>query len=104
MVLGVMEGQIRGGYFPDYILDPSVIDCIVHTGHKCIGGISSKIGGISGKNRGQNWPKIQNLLFLPRLIIHPKLQIITPDEMVRNDLSFDQNRYKFWPELNSVLK
>ena len=28
MVLGVMEGQIRGGYFPDYILDPSVVDCI----------------------------------------------------------------------------
>ena len=26
MVLGVMEGQSRGGYFPDYILDPSVID------------------------------------------------------------------------------
>ena len=26
MILGVMEGQIRGGYFPDYILDPSVID------------------------------------------------------------------------------
>ena len=26
MVLGVMEGQIRGGYFPDSILDPSVID------------------------------------------------------------------------------
>ena len=30
MVLGVMEGQIRGGYFPDYILDPSVIDCTPH--------------------------------------------------------------------------
>ena len=30
MVLGVMEGQIRGGYFPDYILDPSVIDCNAH--------------------------------------------------------------------------
>ena len=30
MVLGVMEGQIRGGYFPDYILDPSVIDCTAH--------------------------------------------------------------------------
>ena len=29
MVLGVMEGQIRGGYFPDYIFDPSVVDCIV---------------------------------------------------------------------------
>ena len=27
MDLWVMEGQIRGGYFPDYILDPSVIDC-----------------------------------------------------------------------------
>ena len=27
MILWVMEGQIRGGYFPDYILDPSVIDC-----------------------------------------------------------------------------
>ena len=27
MVLGVMEGQIRGGYFPDYIFDPSVVDC-----------------------------------------------------------------------------
>ena len=26
MVLGVMEGQIRGGYFPDSILDPSVVD------------------------------------------------------------------------------
>ena len=26
MILGVMEGQIRGGYFPDCILDPSVID------------------------------------------------------------------------------
>ena len=32
MVLGVMEGQIRGGYFPDYIFDPSVVDCTV----KCI--------------------------------------------------------------------
>ena len=30
MVLGVMEGQSRGGYFPDCILDPSVIDCSVH--------------------------------------------------------------------------
>ena len=29
MVLGVMKGQIRRGYFPDYILDPSVIDCNV---------------------------------------------------------------------------
>ena len=28
MIIGVIEGQIRGGYFPDYILDPSVIDCI----------------------------------------------------------------------------
>ena len=27
MVLGVIEGQTRGGYFLDYILDPSVIDC-----------------------------------------------------------------------------
>ena len=26
MILGVIEGQIRGGYFPDYILDPSMID------------------------------------------------------------------------------
>ena len=26
MILGVIEGQIRGGYFPDCILDPSVID------------------------------------------------------------------------------
>ena len=26
MVLGVIEGQIRGGYFPDCILDPSVIE------------------------------------------------------------------------------
>ena len=26
MVLGVMEGQIRGGYFPDSILAPSVVD------------------------------------------------------------------------------
>ena len=30
MVLGVLEGQIRGGYFPDYILDSSVIDCNDH--------------------------------------------------------------------------
>ena len=30
MVLGVMEGQIRGGYFPDYIFDPSVVDCTAH--------------------------------------------------------------------------
>ena len=30
MVLWVMEGQIRGDYFPDYILDPSVIDCTAH--------------------------------------------------------------------------
>ena len=29
MVLEVIEGQIRGGYFPDCILDPSVIDCSV---------------------------------------------------------------------------
>ena len=29
MVLGVVEGQIRGGYFPDYIFDPSVVDCTV---------------------------------------------------------------------------
>ena len=28
MILGVIEGQIRGGYFPDCILDPSVIDPI----------------------------------------------------------------------------
>ena len=27
MVLGVMEGQIRGSYFLDYILDPSVNQC-----------------------------------------------------------------------------
>ena len=27
MILGVIEGQIRGGYFPDCILDPSVTDC-----------------------------------------------------------------------------
>ena len=26
MILGVIEGQIRGGYFPDCILNPSVID------------------------------------------------------------------------------
>ena len=26
MILGVIEGQIRGGYFLDCILDPSVID------------------------------------------------------------------------------
>ena len=26
MILGVIEGQIRGGYFPDCILDPSMID------------------------------------------------------------------------------
>ena len=26
MILGVIEGQIRGGYFPDCILDPSVVD------------------------------------------------------------------------------
>ena len=32
MVLGVMEGQIRGGYFPDYIFDPSVVDCTAHPG------------------------------------------------------------------------
>ena len=31
MVLWVIEGQIRGGYFPDYILDPSVIDCSVES-------------------------------------------------------------------------
>ena len=30
MVLGVMEGQSRGGYFPNYILDSSVIDCSGH--------------------------------------------------------------------------
>ena len=30
MILGVMEGQIRGGYFPDCILDPSVVDPTVH--------------------------------------------------------------------------
>ena len=30
MVLGIIEGQSRGGYFPDYILDPSVIDCNTH--------------------------------------------------------------------------
>ena len=29
MVLGVMEDQIRGGYFLDSILDPSVVDRIV---------------------------------------------------------------------------
>ena len=29
MVLGVMKGQIRGGYFLDTILDPSVVDRIV---------------------------------------------------------------------------
>ena len=34
MVLGVMEGQIRGGYFPDYILDPSVIDYTEHSGSR----------------------------------------------------------------------
>ena len=26
MILGVIEGQISGGYFPDCISDPSVID------------------------------------------------------------------------------
>ena len=30
MILGVIEGQIRGGYFPDCILDPSVVDPTVH--------------------------------------------------------------------------
>ena len=32
MILGVIEGQIRGGYFPDCILDPSVIDPSGHAG------------------------------------------------------------------------
>ena len=36
MVLGVMEGQIRGGYFPDYILDPSVIDCTEYLLNECV--------------------------------------------------------------------
>ena len=34
MVLGVMEGQIRGGYFPDYIFDPSVVDCNEQLHHR----------------------------------------------------------------------
>ena len=29
-----MEGQIKG-YFPDYILDPSVIDCIGQASVQC---------------------------------------------------------------------
>ena len=33
MILGVMEGQIRGGYLPDYILDPLTVVYSV----KCIG-------------------------------------------------------------------
>ena len=32
MILGVIEGQIRGGYFPDCILDPSVVDPNVESG------------------------------------------------------------------------
>ena len=82
------------GESPGHVLWVLSVRCQVHTGHRCIEGISSKIGGkiggifgknrrqirgISGENRGQNRPKIQNLLFLPRLIIHPKLQIFTPD-------------------------
>ena len=31
MILGVIEGQIRGGYFPDCILDPSVVDPSEHS-------------------------------------------------------------------------
>ena len=31
MILGVIEGQIRGGYFPDCILDPSMIDPTVES-------------------------------------------------------------------------
>ena len=33
MVLGVMEGKIRGGYFLDSILDPSVVDRNVYLVH-----------------------------------------------------------------------
>ena len=48
MILGVIEGQIRGGYFPDCILDPSVIDPIVH-------------------NVNERWPLFQNQSSFPAL-------------------------------------
>ena len=39
MILGVIEGQIRGGYFPDCILDPSVVD---PSGHSAINSMALK--------------------------------------------------------------
>ena len=34
MDLGVLEGQTKGGYFSDYIFDPSVNQC---NPHPCMG-------------------------------------------------------------------
>ena len=40
MVLGVMEGLIRGGYYLDSIFDPSAIDRNVHV--FCANGLLSR--------------------------------------------------------------
>ena len=56
MVLGVMEGQSRGSYFPDCILDPSVIDCTVESTVGCT------LGWLTKKIEGKKPP-----LFLPQL-------------------------------------
>ena len=45
MILGVIEGQIRGGYFPDCVLDPSMID---PTPHSLQGGGSGREPGDGG--------------------------------------------------------
>ena len=35
MILEVLEGQTKGGYFSDSIFDPSVNQCIVHAMDNC---------------------------------------------------------------------
>ena len=39
----MMEGQIRGGYFPDYIFDPSVVDCNVQLIDNLVCGFKYKL-------------------------------------------------------------
>ena len=39
MVLGVMEGQIRGGYFLDFILDSSLDPSVVDRSPRPCGGL-----------------------------------------------------------------
>ena len=51
MILGVIEGQIRGGYFPDCILDPSVVDPTVQRTEHCS---AEATHHLSGKGFGRH--------------------------------------------------